>query len=98
MPSTSTFYAGVLRPPTISVLTDRCAQQCRSAGARPVVIFTGFSICIPAAGSRACSVAPTRIALGIFWDAAFGRDADTAAEVERKACSGARYDLVFTQN
>ena len=77
MPSTSTFYAGVLRPPTISVLADRCAHNSAAWPPRPVVIFTGFSISIPAAGSRACSVAPTRIALGIFWDAAFGRDADT---------------------
>ena len=60
MPSTSTFYAGVLRPPTISVLADRCAPNSAARPARPVVIFTGFSISIPAAGSRACSVAPTR--------------------------------------
>ena len=75
------------------MLAGRCAPNSAARPARTVVIFTGFSISIPAAGSRACSATPTRIALGIFWDAALGSDADLPAEVARRACSGTRYDL-----
>ena len=64
MPSTSTFQAGLLRPPTTSVLAglwvpSTAARPARtlatSAGSRTiVVIFTKFSISIPEARSCAC--------------------------------------------
>ena len=64
MPSTSTFQAGLLRPPTISVPAARCVPitavrpartEAMSAGLGTiVVVFTRFSISIPAACSCAC--------------------------------------------
>ena len=75
-----------------------CAQQCRSAGAPGGDLHRILNLDTGSGKSRLFRGANTAFALGIFWDAAFGRDADTAAEVESKACSGACYDLVFTQN
>ena len=99
MPSTSTFQAGLLRPPMISVPAARCvpstaARPARtlatSAGLRTiVVIFTRFSISMPAARSCACKFCHANaLCLGVLRNAAVGSDADLPPEVQRTAGSG----------
>jgi hypothetical protein len=97
MPSTSTFQAGLLRPPMISVPAARCVPNTAARPARTlataarsiVVIFTRFSISIPAARSCACIFChASALRLGIFRDAAVGSNADLPANVERAADAG----------
>jgi hypothetical protein len=97
IPSTSTFQAGLAMPPTINVLAGRWAPRTSARPARTagissgfgmiVVIFTRFSISMPAARSWACKFrhAQGAMRLGAFENAAIGRHADLPANVEGSA-------------
>ena len=83
----------------INVPATRCVHStaaratrpaARSAGSRTiVVIFTKFSISIPAARSCARKFRHERtLRLGVFGDAAIGGDADLSADIEGAAGPG----------